>query len=144
MNNQNPPEKWFLMMALVYLVFAAILGIAVYLTGATVGGVFIALLGSGGFIVLISKELVIRPKSIGFSDDGVVLFLPFGRRRTLQWHRITRVYVHDGDPNTMMGRIKRTGGIRECNKVTPIGLTYKLAMTVREEHFRRFGRYPPT
>ena len=141
--NENPPEVWFLAMAAALLAVFLLLAVTAYCLGAEAGGIFLAFLGFGVFIALLSNELVFRPLSIRYNDEGILLLLPLGRRRTVRWDTIVQIYAHQENPDTMIGRIERTGGIHEHNRVIPVGLTYELAMQAREEYTRRLGRRPP-
>jgi hypothetical protein len=62
----------------------------------------------------------------------------------LKWGEITRIWANYGDPNTTVGRMRRTGGVLERNRSIPVGLTFELALLVKEEYARRFGALPPT
>jgi len=89
-------------------------------------------------LLIMSKELVFRPRSISFNDDGLLLELPLGRKRTIIWSNIKEIFAFQGNPGTLFGRIQRSGGVEEVNRA-PVDLTYELAFRLRDEYERRFG-----
>ena len=139
--HENPPERLFIILPLVVLLIFLIVGIVLAMDFPILG-IFMILLGVAFFIAGSSRELWFRPRSISYLDEGILLSLPCNRKRIVKWETIVQVYVSDGDTSTLTGRLKRTGGIEEKNRIIPVGLTYELAVLTREEHFRRFGRYP--
>jgi hypothetical protein len=143
MKNQNPQTKIIVAVDLILIIISLSLGASVYFIGANIGGIFIAAVGIGASLVIASREFWFRPKSIEFYDDGIELALSFGRRRTVQWNMISEIFSNEGDSKSVKGKLKRTGGIIESNRLVPIVLTYELAAKVKQEYFRRFGKYPP-
>jgi len=122
--------------AILFVLIGASLG---YLAGAPIGGVvFLILFGIGMSLLIMSKELVFRPRSISFNDDGLLLELPLGRKRTIIWSNIKEIFAFQGNPGTLFGRIQRSGGVEEVNRA-PVDLTYELAFRLRDEYERRFG-----
>jgi len=79
-----------------------------------------------------------RPVAMSINNEGVVLDLPFKRQRTVKWERINLITVSEGNPDTVIGRMKHDGSITEYHKA-PITLTYELAMIVKDEYWKRFG-----
>jgi hypothetical protein len=136
---ENPPARWVIFAWSGIMLVCIIGGMLTYLTGSPIGAsVFIILLGIGVSLFGMSKELLLRPRSLTFVEEGVVLELPLGRRRTIRWGNITQIYAVKGNLNSLLGRIQRTGGIDEINKA-PWELTYELAFRVKDEYEGRFG-----
>ena len=139
---ENPHLVANLLLYSTILIFFLSGGVYIFLNvtlGRIVFGVFFILVGIGGFMLLASRDLVYHPKSIDFDDEGIVLELPLGRKQLIRWQKVTRIYAHYGDPNTLFGRLNRAGGLEMFNRLRPIDLTYELAFVVRDEYFKRYG-----
>lgn len=136
---QNPPDKWSI--ALAIALFASFLIAAYYLfiTMTSLGAIVLFFIGTLVFLIALERPLFRRPKSIGFDDEGITLFLPRGKRRIVKWDMITNIHVVEGNPRTLLGRIIRSGNVREKGSRTPIDLSFELGMLIRDEYWRRFG-----
>jgi hypothetical protein len=136
---QNPPERWFVILALVVLILFSFGAIYLFMIGTTLGAFLFLLLGLLVSFFAIRRPLLQRPKSIGFADEGIILFLPRSKQRTVKWNRITGIHVIEGNPKTFIGRLERASVILEKGSRAPIDLSFELGMLVKDEYWKRFG-----
>jgi len=106
--------------------------------GSTLFALLVPLFGLTAFIILALHPLLFRPKSITITDDGIILNLSLNRHRTVKWNEIVEIYTIEGSPLTVIGRMRRAGGIVQ-KSMAPIDLTYELALKVKDEYYMKNG-----
>ena len=136
--DNTPAPKWELGLVVSCIILCTGGAISFLISGFYFGAIVMILIGSFATIGMSYRPIISRPKAISFNGEGITLYLPSGKQKTVRWDRLTNIHADEGDHSTLKGRIIRSGSIRE-NKNPPIDLSYELAMVVKDEYWNRFG-----
>jgi hypothetical protein len=90
------------------------------------------------FLGLASRPLL-RPAAIDIDDQGIILYLPLRRHRTIRWERIIRISTLNTATLEQMRFFHGGGAIVEKDRVRPTDLTSELALIIKDEYQKRFG-----
>jgi hypothetical protein len=136
---QNPPERWSVVLA--SMLFILFLSGALYLfvNDSLLAAIILLVFGPLIFFAAVRRPLLLRPKSISFSEEGITLFLPRNKQRIVKWGRLVGIHVIEGNPKTFLGRLERGSVIREKGSRVPIDLSFELGILVKNEYWKRFG-----
>jgi hypothetical protein len=139
MENKDPDKLKYIALSSIILWFFLAGAILLYFEGVQpLFLVTIALIALMAFLGLASRTLF-RPGAIDIGDQGIILYLPLGRQRTIKWERIIRISTTKIVASKKEGFFHAGGTIVEKDRVRPTDLTSELALLIKDEYQKRFG-----